>query len=66
MIVVEHPVVVMKRYELKYIISPEQEAFFKEKISDHMSVDQFGLSHIGTLYYDTPDYRLISRSIEKP
>ena len=63
---VQNPVVVMKRYELKYVISPEQEEFFKERLSGHMEVDRFGLTSIASLYYDTPDYRLINASIEKP
>lgn len=64
--VVENPVVVMKRYELKYIISAEQEAYFRKKLEGHMQPDQFGLTSIASLYYDTPDYRLINASIEKP
>lgn len=31
-----------------------------------MQVDQYGLTSIASLYYDTPDYRLINASIEKP
>lgn len=65
-VIVENPVVVMKRYELKYIINSEQEAFFKEKIKGHMEPDAFGKTSIGTVYYDTPDSRLVNRSIEKP
>ena len=60
------PIVVMKRYELKYILSPEQTAFFKERIKGHMKEDQYGLCSIASLYYDTPNYRLIRTSIEKP
>jgi len=63
---VEHPVVVMKRYELKYVVSPEQTAFLREKLQGHMEVDEFGLTSIASLYYDTPDYRLIRASVEKP
>ena len=63
---VEKPVVVMKRYELKYILSPEQRDFFTEQIKGHMEVDKFGLTSIASLYYDTPDYLLIRNSIEKP
>ena len=66
MAVVENPIVVMKRYELKYILSPAQTDFFREKLEGHMQVDQFGLTSIASLYYDTPDYRLINASIEKP
>ena len=63
---VKNPVVVMKRYELKYILSPEQDAFFRKSIEGHMQVDRYGLTSIASLYYDTPDYRLINASIEKP
>ena len=63
---VENPVVVMKRYEMKYILSASQTAFLRERLKGHMEVDQFGLTSIASLYYDTPDYRLIRKSIEKP
>ena len=56
----------MKRYEMKYILSPEQTAYFKEKVKGHMQIDKFGLTSIASLYYDTPNYRLIRTSIEKP
>ena len=64
--IVEKPVEVMKRYELKYLINREQEEFFKEKVKGHMEVDRFGKTSIASLYYDTPERRLIARSIEKP
>ena len=66
MAVVENPVVVMKRYELKYFLSPEQEIYFRKKLEGRMQADQFGLTSIASLYYDTPDFRLINASIEKP
>ena len=31
-----------------------------------MKIDKFGLTSIASLYYDTPNYRLIRTSIEKP
>ena len=64
--VISNPIVVMKRYEMKYKMSPEQTAFFKEAVKGHMEIDSFGLSSIASLYYDTPNYRLIRTSIEKP
>ena len=66
MTTVSKPIVVMKRYELKYILTPEQTDFFREKIRGHMEEDQYGLTSIASLYYDTPDYRLIRASVEKP
>ncbi len=63
---VAQPVVVMKRYELKYLMDGMQTAFFRRELEGHMQIDQFGLTSIASLYYDTPDYRLIRTSIEKP
>ena len=63
---VEKPIVVMKRYELKYLISKTQQDFFLENLEGHMQADKFGLTSIASLYYDTPDYRLIRTSIDKP
>ena len=57
---------VMKRYELKYRLTKEQVEFFKTKVLGHMKVDKYGLTTISSLYYDTPTYSLINRSIEKP
>ena len=62
----EDMITVMKRYELKYIISKEQELYLKEALKGHMEIDKYGLTQIASLYYDTPDYRLIRASIEKP
>lgn len=56
----------MKRYELKYLLSAEKTEYLKRKLEGHMKVDQFGLTSIASLYYDTPDYRLIRTSLEKP
>ena len=60
------PIVVMKRFELKYIVTAEQRAFLERELQGHMQVDQYGESSIASLYYDTPDFRLIRTSIEKP
>ena len=57
---------VMKRYELKFKLSKEQLVFFQSEILKHMKVDQYGLTTISSLYFDTPNYSLINKSIEKP
>ena len=57
---------VMKRYELKYLIDEHQKAFFQKALSGHMKVDEYGLTSIASLYYDTPDSRLVRESLEKP
>ncbi len=63
---VAKPILTMQRYELKYILDENQTAFLREKLKGHMEVDAYGLTSIASLYYDTPDYRLIRTSIEKP
>lgn len=64
--VVINPIAVMKRYEIKYIINEEQEEFLKRKLKGRLFVDRFGKTSIASLYYDTPDYRFIRESNEKP
>ncbi len=59
-------IAVMKRYELKYIITPEQRTFLEKMLEGHMKLDKYGITSIASLYYDTIDYRLIRESIEKP
>ena len=59
-------ITVMKRYEVKYLLNAEQTAYLRESLKGHMEVDEFGLTSIASLYYDTPDYRLIRASLEKP
>jgi len=57
---------IFKRYELKYIITEEQYNKLRQLMSEYMKGDEYGRSTICNLYYDTPDYLLIRRSIEKP
>ena len=57
---------VFKRHELKYILTKEQKARILENIQPFMSLDQYGRTTIRNIYFDTENYRLIRRSIEKP
>ena len=59
-------ITVMKRYETKYILSKEQLKFLRASLHGHMVIDEYGKTSIASIYYDTPDYRLIRASIEKP
>lgn len=59
-------IAVMKRYELKYILTKEQTIYFKEQIDKYMKIDKYGLTTISSIYYDTPNNYLVNRSIEKP
>ncbi len=60
------PIVVMKRYELKYLLDGAQTDFLVKSLEGHMKLDQYGRTSIASLYYDTPNYRLIRASVEKP
>lgn len=57
---------IFKRYELKYMLTLEQKQRILAAMRAHMALDKYGRTTIRNIYYDTPDYRLIRRSIEKP
>lgn len=57
---------VFRRYELKYLLKTEQYEELKKLMGAYMKGDKFGESDICNLYFDTPDFLLIRRSIEKP
>ena len=56
---------VFQRKELKYMLSDSQLAKLMPILRQHMEPDAFPHSSIANLYYDTPDFRLIRRSLEK-
>ena len=57
---------VFQRHELKYILTKEQKESVLQAIQPYMSLDQYGRTTIQNIYFDTENYRLIRRSIEKP
>ena len=57
---------VFQRHELKYILTREQKQHMLEAIEPYMSLDKYGRTTIRNIYFDTDNYRLIRRSIEKP
>ena len=57
---------VFKRYELKYMLTFEQKEKILEAMLPHMELDKYGRTTIRNIYFDTDNYRLIRRSIEKP
>jgi hypothetical protein len=57
---------IFKRYEVKYMITRTQAELIKQAMKEHMIADVHGRSTILSLYFDTPDYRLIRRSMEQP
>lgn len=57
---------VFKRYELKYLLTERQKKCVMEAMEPCMAPDAYGRTTIRNIYFDTADYRLARRSIEKP
>lgn len=57
---------VFERHEIKYMITDEQREQILKALEGRMIPDPHGVSTICNVYYDTPDFRLIRRSLEKP
>lgn len=57
---------VFKRKEIKYLPSSEERNALLPILEAHMEPDVFAHSSISNLYYDTPDFRMVRRSLEKP
>lgn len=57
---------IFERYELKYLVNSRQRAALERAFLGKMAVDAYGESSICNIYYDTEDFRLIRRSLEKP
>ncbi len=55
-----------KRYEMKYMLTHKQKEEMFAVISSYMRMDKYGRTTIRNLYFDTENFRLIRRSIEKP
>lgn len=55
-----------KRVEIKYLLSATQKRELMKTITKHMILDQYGRTTIQNIYYDTPDWKLIRTSLEKP
>ena len=55
-----------KRYELKYLMTREQKEKILHVMELYMKLDQYQRTTIRNIYYDTDNFRLIRRSLEKP
>lgn len=55
-----------RRYEIKYLLTRQQKQAVLRAMSPYMKLDQYGRTTIRNIYYDTENYRLIRRSLEKP
>ncbi|MCR4963475.1 MAG: polyphosphate polymerase domain-containing protein [Firmicutes bacterium] len=59
-------ITVMQRYEMKYLLNARQTDYLYRQLEGYMQIDEYGLTSIASLYYDTSDERLIRESLEKP
>lgn len=57
---------VFERYEIKYLLTRAQKEAVMSAMEDRVEPDSFGCSTIRNLYYDTDNYRLVRRSLERP
>ena len=57
---------VFKRTEKKYLLDRETYEELVKRLAYYMDKDKYFGSEIMSIYFDTPDYRLIRTSIEKP
>ncbi|MCI2049814.1 MAG: polyphosphate polymerase domain-containing protein [Lachnospiraceae bacterium] len=54
------------RIETKYFLSQEEYRRLRRRVDRHMREDDYGLTTIVNIYFDTDDYELIRTSLEKP
>jgi hypothetical protein len=59
------PTAWFKRYEQKYLLNQDQYRNFMDLIGDSFQPDQYGPSTIYSIYYDTPDFRIIRKAFTK-
>ena len=52
-----------QRYEFKYLLTRTQQALLLAEAGDRLTPDEYSHSSIRNLYLDTPDFRLIRRSL---
>ena len=55
-----------ERSEKKYRLTPDQQQAILAGMAPYMKKDAYGAYTICNIYYDTPDWRLIRTSLEKP
>ncbi|MFI3255027.1 MAG: polyphosphate polymerase domain-containing protein [Eubacteriales bacterium] len=55
-----------QRFEYKYRMTQEQYGKLCDVMKETMVLDEFGRNTINNIYFDTPDFLLIRRSLEKP
>ncbi|MCR5212314.1 MAG: VTC domain-containing protein, partial [Lachnospiraceae bacterium] len=51
---------------MKYMLDNEKKAAFIEALGDSLIPDDYPESDIMNIYYDTQDYHLVRKSLERP
>ena len=57
---------VFQRYEIKFLLTRKQKEGILKAMEPYMELDAYGRSTIRNIYYDTDNYRLVRKSLEKP
>lgn len=57
---------VFERIEVKYLLNRDQYLELRKRLEGYAREDQYGLTNILNIYYDTRDYSLVRASLEKP
>ena len=57
---------IFERHEIKFMADSRQRAYMERVFARHMAPDPHGESTVCNIYYDTPDFRLVRGSLEKP
>ena len=55
-----------KRYEKKYLLSPEEYELLFARLEPYIEPDDYPSSTVCSIYYDSDDYRIIRHSIDAP
>ena len=57
---------VFRRYEQKYFLTREQKELLLRAAGPRLRPEEYGRTTVRNVYFDTGDFRLIRRSLEKP
>jgi hypothetical protein len=57
---------VFRRIEKKYIVDGSVYPELRRRLTSLAAGDEYGMTSVNNIYYDTPDHKLIRTSLEKP
>lgn len=55
-----------RRYEKKYLLTPDQYRDMQKALSQYVEPDEYGLHTINNIYFDTPDFLMTRNSLSRP